>query len=118
MTAPGSSRTWRTPVARGIPKKRLRHYAHSRLPIIDELGHLDVGSAGRGPAVPADIDALRAALDDHHHQRGDQRLGQGARGRRGGGAIADRVPPPPPGQDNRQVLQAEGPCRGDGPVKP
>lgn len=29
---------------------------------------------GRGPAAPADIEALRAALDDHH-QSGDRRLG-------------------------------------------
>ncbi|MDB1866714.1 ATP-binding protein, partial [Collinsella aerofaciens] len=27
-------------------KKRLKYYAHSRLLIIDELGYLDVGSAG------------------------------------------------------------------------
>ena len=68
---------------------------------------------GRGPAVPADIDALRAALDDHHHQRGDQRLGQGVRGRRGGERDRGQgVPPLPPGQDNRQVLQAEGPAEG------
>lgn len=32
--------------SRGILKKRLRYYAHSRLLIIDELGYLDVGSAG------------------------------------------------------------------------
>ena len=32
--------------SRGILKKRLKHYAHSRLLIIDELGYLDVGSAG------------------------------------------------------------------------
>lgn len=32
--------------SRGILKKRLKYYAHSRLLIIDELGYLDVGSAG------------------------------------------------------------------------
>ena len=32
--------------SRGILKKRLRYNAHSRLLIIDELGYLDVGSAG------------------------------------------------------------------------
>lgn len=32
--------------SRGILKKRLKHYAHSRLLIIDELGYLDVGSVG------------------------------------------------------------------------
>ena len=89
--------------SRGILKKRLKYYAHSRLLIIDELGS----------AAPADIEALRAALDDHHHQRGDQRLGQGVRGRRGGERDRGQgVPPLPPGQDNRQVLQAEGPAEG------
>lgn len=57
--------------------------------------------------------ALRAALDDHHHRRGDRRLGQGVRGRRGGERDRGQgVPPLPPGQDNRQVLQAEGPAGG------
>lgn len=32
--------------SRGILKKRLKYYAHSRLLIIDELGYLDVGGAG------------------------------------------------------------------------
>lgn len=32
--------------SRGILKKRLKYYAHSRLLIIDELGYLDVGSVG------------------------------------------------------------------------
>lgn len=32
--------------ARGILKKRLKYYAHSKLLIIDELGYLDVGPAG------------------------------------------------------------------------
>lgn len=55
--------------------------------------------------------ALQAALDDHHHQRGDQRLGQSVRGRRGG-KRGQSVPPLPLGQDNRQVLQAVGPAEG------
>ena len=32
--------------SRGILKNRLKYYAHSKLLIIDELGYLDVGSAG------------------------------------------------------------------------
>ena len=43
----------------------------------------------------------------------DQRLGQGVRERRGGERDRGQgVPPLPPGQDNRQVLQAEGPAEG------
>ncbi|WP_415979880.1 IS21-like element helper ATPase IstB [Adlercreutzia equolifaciens] len=32
--------------ARGILKKRLKYYAHSKLLIIDELGYLDIGESG------------------------------------------------------------------------
>lgn len=32
--------------ARGILKKRLKYYAHSKLPVIDELGYLDIGEGG------------------------------------------------------------------------
>ena len=32
--------------ARGILKKRLKHYAHSKLLIIDELGYLDIDEGG------------------------------------------------------------------------
>lgn len=32
--------------ARGILKKRLKYYAHSKLLIIDELGYLDIGEGG------------------------------------------------------------------------
>ena len=32
--------------SRGILKKRLRYYAHSKLLIIDELGYLDIGDGG------------------------------------------------------------------------
>ena len=102
--------------SRGILKKRLKYYAHSRLLIIDELGYLDVGSVGADLLFQLIFDALRAALDDHHRRRGDRRLGQGVRGRRGGerdrGQGVPPLPPLPPGQDSRQVLQAEGPAEG------
>lgn len=32
--------------ARGILKKRLKYYAHSKLLVIDELGYLDIGEGG------------------------------------------------------------------------
>lgn len=32
--------------ARGILQKRLKHYAHSKLPVVDELGYLDIGEGG------------------------------------------------------------------------
>lgn len=73
--------------SRGILKKRLKYYAHSRLLIIDELGYLDVGSAG--------ADLLFQLISTRY----ERDRGQG-------------VPPLPPGQDNRQVLQAEGPAEG------
>ena len=73
--------------SRDILKKRLRCYAHSRLPIIDELGYLDVGSAG--------ADLLFQLISTRY----ERDCGQG-------------VPPLPPGQDNRQVLQVEGPAEG------
>lgn len=101
--------------SRGILKKRLRYYAHSRLLIIDELGYLDVGSAG--------ADLLFRLISRRYeqrstitHQSGDRRLGEGVRGRRGGerdrGQGVPPLPPLPPGQDSRQVLQAEGPAEG------
>ena len=61
--------------ARGILKKRLKYYAHSKLLVIDELGYLDIGEGGARPALPTHLDALRAALDDHHHQRRHRRHG-------------------------------------------
>lgn len=30
----------------GIPKRRLRHYAHPKPPIVDELGYLDIDEGG------------------------------------------------------------------------
>ena len=67
---------------------------------------------GRGrPALPAHLDALRAALDDHHRQRRHRRLGEGVRGRRGGERDrGPRLPPLPRHQDHGQVLPAEGPA--------
>ena len=86
--------------ARGILKNRLKYYAHSKLLIIDELGYLD-------------IDALRAAFDDHHDERGDRRMGQGVRRRRVGQRHRRQdVPPLHDDQDNGQVLQAERPACG------
>ena len=96
--------------SRGILKKRLRYYAHSRLLIIDELGYLDVGSAG--------ADLLVRLISRRYEQRSTitTKVGKGVRGRRGGerdrGQGVPPLPPLPPGQDSRQVLQAEGPAEG------
>lgn len=47
--------------SRGILKKRVKYYVHSRLLIIDELGCLDVGSAG--------ADLLFQLISTHYEQR-------------------------------------------------
>lgn len=76
--------------SRGILKKRLRYYAHSRLLIIDELGYLDVGSAG--------ADLLFRLISRRYEQRSTitTKVGIGGWGRVFGddvaaSAIADRV---------------------------
>ena len=77
--------------SRGILKKRLKHYAHSRLLIIDELGYLDVGSAG--------ADLLFQLVSTRYEQRSTiitTNVGIGGWGRVFGddvaaSAIADRV---------------------------
>lgn len=76
--------------SRGILKKRLRYYAHSRLLIIDELGYLDVGSAG--------ADLLVRLISRRYEQRSTitTKVGIGGWGRVFGddvaaSAIADRV---------------------------
>ena len=76
---------------RGILEKRLRCYVHSRLLIIDELGYLDVGSAG--------ADLLFRLISTRYEQRSTiitADVGIGGRGRVFGdevaaSAIADRV---------------------------
>lgn len=77
--------------SRGILKKRLKYYAHSRLLIIDELGYLDVGSAG--------ADLLFQLISTRYEQRSTiitTNVGISGRGRVFGddvaaSAIADRV---------------------------
>lgn len=77
--------------SRGILKKRLKYYAHSRLLIIDELGYLDVGSAG--------ADLLFQLISTRYEQRSTiitADVGIGGWGRVFGddvaaSAIADRV---------------------------
>ena len=66
--------------SRGILKKRLKYYAHSRLLIIDELGYLDIGKEG--------ADLLFQLISTRYEQRstiitanvGDRRLGAGCSG--------------------------------------
>lgn len=97
--------------ARGILEKRLKHCAHSKLLVIDELGCLDIGEGG--------ADLLFQLTPTRYEQRstvitanvGIGGWGGGARGRRGGGRDrGPRVPPLPRRQDHRQVLPAEGPA--------
>ena len=83
--------------SRGILKKRLKYYAHSKLLIIDELGYLDIDEGG------AD---LLFQLVSTRYEQGVRRRGGRQRHRR------QDLPPLPRHQDNRPLLQAQG--RADG----
>ena len=100
--------------ARGILKKRLRYYAHSKLLVIDELGYLDIGEGG--------ADLLFQLISTRYEQRstiitanvGIGGWGEGIRRRRGGERHSGPgVPPLPRHQDHGQVVQAEGPAAGE-----
>ena len=97
--------------ARGILKKRLKYYAHSKLLVIDELGYLDIGEGG--------ADLLFQLISTRYEQRstiittnvGIGGWGEGVRGRRGGERDrGPRLPPLPRHQDHGQILPAEGPA--------
>ena len=99
--------------ARGILKKRLKYYAHSKLLVIDELGYLDIGEGG--------ADLLFQLISTRYEQRSTiitTNVGIGGWGKVFGDDVArggerdrgPRVPPLPRHQDHRQVLPAEGPA--------
>ena len=104
--------------SRGILKKRLKYYAHSRLLIIDELGYLDVGSAG--------ADLLFQLISTRYEQRSTITTTDVGIGGWGGvfgddvaaSAIADRV------CHHCHLVKITGrsyrlkDLPGDGPVKP
>lgn len=77
--------------ARGILKKRLKYYAHSKLLVIDELGYLDIGEGG--------ADLLFQLISTRYEQRSTiitANVGIGGWGKVFGddvaaSAIADRV---------------------------
>ena len=77
--------------ARGILKKRLKYYAHSKLLVIDELGYLDIGEGG--------ADLLFQLISTRYEQRSTiitTNVGIGGWGKVFGddvaaSAIADRV---------------------------
>lgn len=96
--------------ARGILKKRLKYYAHSKLLIIDELGYLDIDEG--------DADRLFQLVSTRYEQRStiittNVGIGGWAKmfGGRGGRERHRRqgLPPLQHDKDRRKVVQAEEP---------
>lgn len=96
---------------RGMPKDRLRHHAHSRPLVIDELGRLGMDEQGADPMsrpVSTRCERRPATITANVRHR---RLGEGARGRGDRGRHRGRgLPPLHADKDHGQAPQARGPA--------